>query len=58
MSLADDTTLTGRIGDSDEEAVSVDVDGAERRVPYADVRKALVQIEFNRKTSDDEKDAE
>ncbi len=56
--LADESTVTGRIGASDEEAVSLDVAGAERRVPYADVRKALVQIEFNRKASDDEKDAD
>lgn len=56
INLADDTTLTGRIGTSDDEGVSVTVDGAERRIPYADVRKALVQIEFNRKTRDDEND--
>lgn len=60
VTLADDTTLTGRIGASDEQGVSVTVDGAERRIPYADVRKALVQIEFNRKTRDenDEKDSD
>ncbi len=62
VTLADDTSLTGRIGDADDDGVTVDVDGAERRVPYADVRKALVQIEFNRKArdeaSDDEKDAD
>lgn len=54
--LTDDQTLTGRIGSSDDVAVSVDVDGAERRIPYSDVRKALVQIEFNRKTRADEND--
>lgn len=60
LTLADDTTLTGRIGTSDDEAVTVAVDGAERRIPYADVRKALVQIEFNRKSRDenDEKDSD
>ncbi len=56
ISLVDDTTLTGRIGASDDEGVSVAVDGAERRIPYGDVRKALVQIEFNRKARDDEND--
>ena len=56
VTLADDATLTGRIGASDDEGVTVAVDGVERRIPYADVRKALVQIEFNRKTRDDEND--
>lgn len=54
VALADDTTVTGRIGASDDEGVSVAVDGAERRIAYADVRKALVQIEFNRKNRADE----
>lgn len=64
VTLVDDTTLTGRIGASDDDGVSVVVDGVERRIPYADVRRALVQIEFNRKTRDaeneenDEKDAD
>ncbi|MDZ5620771.1 ribosome maturation factor RimP [Nocardioides sp. HM23] len=49
VTLADGSELTGRIGDSDEEQVSLDVDGSARAVPYADVTKALVQIEFNRK---------
>lgn len=63
VTLTDDTTLTGRIGASDDEGASVDVDGTERRIAYTDVRKALVQIEFNRKSRDendenDEKDAD
>lgn len=49
VALGDDETVTGRIGESDDEGVSLDIGGAERRVPYAEVRKALVQIEFNRK---------
>jgi ribosome maturation factor RimP len=28
--------------------VSIDITGGARRIPYADVAKALVQIEFNR----------
>ncbi len=47
-------TLTGRITSSDEEGVTLDVTGRERRLPYADVAKALVQVEFNRKTDPDE----
>jgi ribosome maturation factor RimP len=41
-------TVTGRIASSDDTAVRLDVDGATREIPYADVAKALVQIEFNR----------
>lgn len=55
--------VTGRILDCDEDAdgggVRIDVDGEVRRLAYADVRKALVQVEFNRRpaasaTADDE----
>lgn len=41
--------ITGRIVASAEESVTLDVDGSTREVPYADIAKALVQIEFNRK---------
>ena len=30
-------------------AIHIDVDGTERRLPYAEVTSALVQIEFNRR---------
>ena len=40
--------LTGRIVESDETAARLDVSGEPREVGYADVAKALVQIEFNR----------
>jgi ribosome maturation factor RimP len=42
-------TLTGRIGDSDDDHVSLDVSGQHRRLGYGEVVKALVQVEFNRK---------
>jgi ribosome maturation factor RimP len=48
--LIDGTELTGRITDSSDTAATVDVDGHQHEVAYADVSKALVQIEFNRKT--------
>ncbi|MFJ9314555.1 ribosome maturation factor RimP [Pimelobacter simplex] len=44
--------LVGRIGASDDDGVTLDVAGSELRVPYGEVRKALVQIEFNRKEKD------
>jgi ribosome maturation factor RimP len=40
--------VTGRIGSSDDAGVSLDVSGRQQRLEYADVAKALVQIEFNR----------
>ena len=42
-------TLTGRIGASDDDAVTLDVEGDARTLGYDEVAKALVQIEFNRK---------
>ena len=40
--------LTGRILDSDDTAARLDVSGKQREVGFAEVAKALVQIEFNR----------
>ena len=58
--LADGSSLTGRVLSSTEESVTLDVSGTQREVAYADVAKALVQIEFNRKSAtgdtSDEKD--
>ncbi len=48
--LVDGTIVTGRILASDDAAATLDVDGEQQQVAYADVAKALVQIEFNRKT--------
>ena len=52
VTLSDGSVVTGRIGESDDEQVTLDVEGADRVVPLADVKKALVQIEFNRKDRD------
>jgi ribosome maturation factor RimP len=57
--LADGTTLVGRITGAGEESATLDVDGSAREVAYADVAKALVQVEFNRRPepgADDELD--
>ena len=48
-----DATVTGRIVGSDD-AATIDVEGARREVAYAEVAKALVQVEFNRKSSHQE----
>lgn len=45
--------VTGRIVTTTDEAVTLDVDGVERVVPYADVVKAVVQAELT-KGDDDE----
>jgi ribosome maturation factor RimP len=41
--------VTGRIGDSDDKGVTLDVSGSRRRLEYDAITKALVQIEFNRR---------
>ena len=49
VTTVDGETLTGRIGESDEDGVTLEVSGTPRTVGYAEVAKALVQVEFNRK---------
>lgn len=57
ITLADGAQLTGRITSSGEETASLDVAGEPREVAFAEVSKAMVQIEFNRKSGDrDEED--
>lgn len=46
---ADGSTVTGRILESTDDAVALEVDGARQQVAYAEVKKALVQVEFNRR---------
>jgi ribosome maturation factor RimP len=54
VSLQDGTQLTGRVTDSDDAGVTLDVDGAPRRVAYDAVGRALVQVEFNRKRTEED----
>ena len=54
VTTTDGDTVTGRIVRSDDEAATLDVEGTPREVDYAEVAKALVQVEFNRKSSDQE----
>ena len=51
VTLAGGRTLTGRITESDETRAVLDVDGSRDEIGYADVTKAKIQIEFNRKES-------
>lgn len=40
--------FTGRLLASDEEGATLEVAGRQRRIAFSDVKRALVQIEFNR----------
>jgi ribosome maturation factor RimP len=51
VSLTDGSSITGRVSEAGEESATLDVEGSERVVAYADVGKALVQVELNRKPS-------
>jgi ribosome maturation factor RimP len=44
-------TVRGRISQSDDDTVRLDVDGSPRELALADVDKAHVEVEFNRKES-------
>lgn len=48
VQLADGESCTGRIVDVGDTAATLDVDGTQRSIRYADVTKARVEIEFNR----------
>jgi ribosome maturation factor RimP len=54
VTTTDGQTLTGRIVGSSEDAATLDLDGDQRHLPYAEVAKALVQVEFNRKAQSDD----
>ncbi|WP_244932323.1 ribosome maturation factor RimP [Nocardioides sp. W7] len=53
--LADESVVVGRVRSFDEDAsgaVTLEVEGERREVPYSRIAKALVQIEFNRPTEE------
>lgn len=49
LTTPEGATTLGRILDADERQFRLDVDGAAQEMPYTDVAKARVQVEFNRK---------
>ena len=60
--LADGGTLQGRVLRAGDDEVVLDVGGTERALPYAEVVKGVVQVEFNRPgaaqdVDDEEEDA-
>lgn len=48
VTLSGGEAVTGRIIGSDDDAVTLDVDGTARQLAYAQISKALVQVELNR----------
>ncbi len=52
--LREGAPVTGRVVGADDEAVLLDVDGAERRLAYAEVVRGNVQVEFGRKDALDD----
>ncbi|MDN5726403.1 MAG: ribosome maturation factor RimP [Propionibacteriales bacterium] len=52
INFTDDAeSIIGRITGHSADGATLDVDGQEREVPYADMAKAVVQVEFNRRTT-------
>lgn len=49
ISRADGQQITGRIKSSDDLGATLDVNGKEVSIPFTDVKKAKIEIEFNRK---------
>lgn len=49
VQLGDGESCTGRIVEATDSAAVLDVDGSRRSVRYADVAKARVEVEFNRR---------
>jgi ribosome maturation factor RimP len=54
VTLRTGESVSGRIMSCSEEAAVVSLDGAERELAYADIAKALVQVELNRKLDESE----
>lgn len=46
--LADGSTVTGRVSTADDASVTLDVDGSARRLDWAALTRGRVQVEFNR----------
>jgi len=53
VTTSDGGTVTGRIEDSDDQTAQLDVDGRPQTVALADVTKALIQVELNRRVKGD-----
>ena len=56
--LAEGDAITGRIVSSTDESVRLDVNGTSQEVRFADVERALIQVELNRPTATRSEDEE
>ena len=54
VTTTDGETIEGRIAASDEVAASLAVGSTSREIAYADISRALVQVEFNRRTAEED----
>ena len=54
LTLADGSQATGHITATDDDAVSIDVAGVVEVYPYVQVKRAVIQVEMNRRPADDE----
>jgi ribosome maturation factor RimP len=45
-------SVTGRVSEVDDSGVTLDVDGAARRLSYAEIDRGAVQVEFSRAASE------
>jgi ribosome maturation factor RimP len=52
--LHEGPNVTGRISAADDDAIVLDVDGSERRLPLAEVVRGTVQVEFSRKGEEED----
>lgn len=48
--------ITGRIRSATDNEVSIEVNGAEQQVPFAEIKKAVIQVEMNRPAGLDEEE--
>lgn len=49
VEMTDGSSIKGRVVGSDDTSVTLDVKGETRATAYADIAKAVVQVEFDRK---------
>lgn len=52
VTLAEGEKVAGRVTEASDEAIVLDVEGAERVLAYPQIAKALVQVELNRTDTD------
>jgi ribosome maturation factor RimP len=58
VTLREGAPVTGRLTAADDDAVTLDVAGSPRVLPYAEVVKGVVQVEFSRAAADEPADDE